>query len=314
MAFPTDIDTFTTMNADLPYTLKTEGHNTRHNELNTAVASLEAKVGADSSAVTSSHDYKIAQLESNDTTQDTDIDNLQTYQQDGWIAAGETWTYASASTFTISGDKTAKYFKGDKIKIDQSGNKYFYILSVSYAAPNTTITIVANTSYSIANATIDSSFYSRGESPIGFPNWLSLTHCSVYASAAQSITTSAEVTLEFDSETYDYGGDYDTTTYTFTAPISGIYQISSQVAVSDAVDQDRLRGEIEVNGGGTGIIASASTLSFGSAQSLYTQIAKTTPLDAGDTVVGKAQMQGNDRLLFNEARSSYMDISLIAIK
>jgi hypothetical protein len=38
-------------------------HATQHADLNDAVVALEAKVGADSSAVTSSHDYKIAQLE-----------------------------------------------------------------------------------------------------------------------------------------------------------------------------------------------------------------------------------------------------------
>jgi hypothetical protein len=38
-------------------------HATQHADLNDAVEALEAKVGADSSAVTSSHDYKIAQLE-----------------------------------------------------------------------------------------------------------------------------------------------------------------------------------------------------------------------------------------------------------
>ena len=35
--------------------------------------------------------------------------------ENGWTPAGETWTYASPTTFTISGDKTSKYQKGDKI-------------------------------------------------------------------------------------------------------------------------------------------------------------------------------------------------------
>jgi hypothetical protein len=38
----------------------------------------------------------------------------------GWVQADETWTYADANLLTISGDKTAKYQKGDKIKFSQS--------------------------------------------------------------------------------------------------------------------------------------------------------------------------------------------------
>ena len=57
--FPTTLDDFTphidgvddVMAADV-------------NELQTAIEAIEAKLGADSSAVTSSHDYKISQLES----------------------------------------------------------------------------------------------------------------------------------------------------------------------------------------------------------------------------------------------------------
>jgi hypothetical protein len=42
-------------------------HASQHSDLNDAVEALQAKVGADSSAVSSSHDYKIAQLEAGAT-------------------------------------------------------------------------------------------------------------------------------------------------------------------------------------------------------------------------------------------------------
>jgi len=99
---------------------------------------------------------------------------------DGWIPAEETWTYASATTFTISGDKTSKYQKGDKIKLTQTSVKYFYIIGVSYSSPNTTITVTGGSDYSLANATITSPFYSKAESPQGFPlffNWTTTVTC-----------------------------------------------------------------------------------------------------------------------------------------
>ncbi len=95
---------------------------------------------------------------------------------DGWTAAGETWTYASPTTFTISGDKTSKYQKGDKIKLTNDGSvKYFYIIGVSYSDPNTTVTVTGGSDYSLANAAITSPYYSKIENPQGFPGWFNWT-------------------------------------------------------------------------------------------------------------------------------------------
>ncbi len=92
----------------------------------------------------------------------------------GWIAAGETWTYASADaptfTFTISGDKTTKYSAGMKIKLTQTTVKYFIITAVSYSAPNTTVTVYGGTDYTLANAAITSPYFAlAGGAPYGFP-------------------------------------------------------------------------------------------------------------------------------------------------
>lgn len=92
---------------------------------------------------------------------------------DGWIEAGETWTYASADaptfTFTISGDKTGKYSVGMRVKLTQTTIKYFIITAVSYGAPNTTVTIYGGTDYTLANAAITLPFYSMSKAPLGFP-------------------------------------------------------------------------------------------------------------------------------------------------
>jgi hypothetical protein len=93
---------------------------------------------------------------------------------DGWIGANETWTYASATTFTVAADVTGKYNKGDKIKLTQTTVKYFYILSTSFGAGTTTITVTGGSDYSLANAAITANFYSKLDTPQGFPsqfNW-----------------------------------------------------------------------------------------------------------------------------------------------
>jgi hypothetical protein len=92
---------------------------------------------------------------------------------DGWISAGETWTYASADdptfTFTISGDKTGKYSAGMKIKLTQTTVKYFIITKVAYSSPNTTITVYGGTDYDLANSAISANAYSMMRTPVGFP-------------------------------------------------------------------------------------------------------------------------------------------------
>lgn len=87
----------------------------------------------------------------------------------GWISANETWTYASAITFTITGDKTAKYSVGMKLKLTQTTAKYFIVTKVEYSDPSTTVTVYGGTDYTLANAAITSPYYSTQKSPHGFP-------------------------------------------------------------------------------------------------------------------------------------------------
>jgi len=94
--------------------------------------------------------------------------------ESGWIsidAIEESWTYASPTTLTILGDKTGRYQKGDKIKLNQTATKYFYIVGVAYSAPNTTVTITGGSDYSLVNTKIDNPCFSRVENPFGFPDW-----------------------------------------------------------------------------------------------------------------------------------------------
>jgi hypothetical protein len=115
---------------------------------------------------------------------------------DGWIAANETWTYASADdptyTFTISGDKTGKYSAGMKIKLTQTTVKYFIITKVAYSSPNTTITVYGGTDFDLANATISNPYYSPVKCPYGFPmspdKW-SETYSSTSATTLNNATT-----------------------------------------------------------------------------------------------------------------------------
>jgi hypothetical protein len=94
----------------------------------------------------------------------------------GWLLAGETWTFASANattkicTFTISGDKTTKYQKGDKIKLTNDGSvKYFMLVAnPTYSAPNTTISVVGAGTEMLVSGAITNNYYSKMDNPQGF--------------------------------------------------------------------------------------------------------------------------------------------------
>ena len=94
---------------------------------------------------------------------------------DGWTSDSATWTYASATTFTVSGDVTAQFRKGTKLKLTQTTAKYFFVVGSSYGAPNTTVTVTGGTSYTLANAAITLPYYSYQQAPQAFPDWFTWT-------------------------------------------------------------------------------------------------------------------------------------------
>jgi len=53
------------------------------------------------------------------------------FSEDGWVSIIDNWTYLSATTLTMPGDKSGKFSKGDKIKLFQTTAKYFYALGTS---------------------------------------------------------------------------------------------------------------------------------------------------------------------------------------
>ena len=112
----------------------------------------------------------------------------------GWIPSGYTWTYASASTFTIAGvDLTTTFTKGTRLKFTQTTVKYAVVVSSSFST-NTTVTIAVNTDYTIANATITAPYYSYQESPQGYPvffNWTPTLSASGSMTIASTAITNA---------------------------------------------------------------------------------------------------------------------------
>lgn len=144
--------------------------------------------------------------------------------QDGWVDGNETWTYASATTFTIAGDKTGKYSKGDKLKLTQTTVKYFYIVNVSHAAGTTTVTITGGTDYTLANAAITLPFYSKAEDPAGHPLWFNWT--PTYSGFTATVPTGGSHKFRIHGTTVHLNvapstnGTSNANSFTLTAPVT----------------------------------------------------------------------------------------------
>ena len=121
--FPTSLDTLT--NPTATDTLDSPPHDTQHSDANDAIEALQVKVGIDSSAVTTSHDYKIGELE-------TDVTNINELQQNEQTGTSYTLVLtdagklietnnASANTLTVPPNSSVALPVGTQILVLQTG-------------------------------------------------------------------------------------------------------------------------------------------------------------------------------------------------
>lgn len=89
----------------------------------------------------------------------------------GWVIVNETFTYDSATTITVATGATARFQKGDKLKVTNVTVKYFYITSVA----DTVLTVTGGSDYTLESAVITSPYLSRVDKPFGFPRYFNHT-------------------------------------------------------------------------------------------------------------------------------------------
>ena len=148
--------------------------------------------------------------------------------QDGWTASADTWTYASASTFTISGvDRTGIYTKGTRLKFTQTTAKYAVVVSSAFST-NTTVTIAINSDYTIANAAITSPYYSYAACPANYPT--SFTFATTWGGFSSNPTGGSGMRYSILGNLLTFSifcssdGTSNATSTTFTIPVAAKYQ------------------------------------------------------------------------------------------
>lgn len=175
-------------------------------------------------------------------------------QSDGWISDSNTWTYASSSTFTVSGNVTSTFTKGTKIWYSQSGSKWAVVTNSSYSAPNTTVTITDH-EYNLVNVPIDNPYYSYQESPAGFPEWFSFS--TTWGGFSANPTGTWAYMLKgktcFMRFVDSASGTSNATTLTFTAPVAPLssQSVIAITAVSEGQINQPTMGHIQGTAGST---------------------------------------------------------------
>lgn len=94
----------------------------------------------------------------------------------GWSLDGDTWVYASATSFKIVGkDVRTRFPVGTKLRLTNTTVKYFYAISATLSGSDTLVTVTGGSDYSLANAAITLPSYSYAETPQGFPQVFNYT-------------------------------------------------------------------------------------------------------------------------------------------
>lgn len=197
-----------------------------------------------------------------------------------WINLGDTPNKVDSDTFTISGDVTADYEPGRKVRLGGSSTAYGTIASSSYSAPNTTVnltsTVVPTTLSTVSLGILSSS-----------NNVLPATYAFLARrnTTNQSLGSNTATTVLFNDEVLDAGSNYDPATGIWTAPADGIYLFTAKIDLqnnaSSSVDLTAVSFIFTIGGFTMGGYTSAPINAASNAFRVSASIV--IPLSAGNT-------------------------------
>lgn len=156
---------------------------------------------------------------------DADLDTLTSLVWDGWGRDFATWTRTGDHTYTKAGDHTVTHRKGAKVRYKQGGGYEYGVIASSVFGAVTTITLITNTDYAMAAATITDTFISYIENPEGFPHWFNWDANPQGFSAVPTDefyrwnTNGTALTFIYCDGT---NGTSNATTFTATAPVAPV--------------------------------------------------------------------------------------------
>jgi len=205
--YPTTLDTLTNPTGN--DRVDTVDHAGQHADVNDAVEALEAKVGADSSAVTSSHDYKLSDVVDGDKAVSIDGDETITGDK----------AFTGANTFSSGGVTTTRPRVVTSID-DTNGNELMSVTPTTSAVNQIGVTNAVATEDPLIDAVggdtnISLKIKAKGTGKVKIGS-AELQMPNVDGTASQVITTNGSGVLSFSSATTPTVGTSSTATLSVT--------------------------------------------------------------------------------------------------
>jgi hypothetical protein len=202
----------------------------------------------------------------NDSSRQVQADIRSWYETAEWVDYGYTPTYASTTSFTMSGDKTAFFLVGRRIKMTDATTLYGTIATSSFGGGNTTVTV-----------TMDSGSLSASLTAVA----LGIVSTSGTGTSLPSVGNVTGQSSSVDSEIALFSGTggktIKRTTGTGVVKVSsGVYQTPATIDTADITNNAVTLAKIAnasanskiVGSGASGSGAAYSELSLGSGLSM----------------------------------------------
>jgi len=130
----------------------------------------------------------------------------------------------SGTTLTLGGT-----LNNDRVEILYVGRTFQTVTPAVGTVTNDMLSgSIANSKLANSSITLNGSAVSLGGSAT--TNFFASTGFSAYIGSTQTLTSGAQVTLTFDTERYDLGNNFNTSTYAYTPPSTGYYMFNFAVS------------------------------------------------------------------------------------
>lgn len=145
-----------------------------------------------------------------------------------WIPETNGLSWVSSTSFKLLGyDGRTRYPIGRRIKsTNTGGTAYSTVKTVSYSAPDTTVTVIND------STALDSGFTGLYYGLLNSTNISYLSPRSgvvAYASGSQALTANVITKVALDTAGLDLLSEFNTSTYRFTAKYAGLYQVNGAI-------------------------------------------------------------------------------------
>lgn len=265
ISYPTSLDTFSNPIGTDKVNNAVAGlvHSTQHSNANDAIEALEAKVGANSSAVTTSHDYKLGEVTGSDkavgksATQTLTNKTLTTPVINGTISGTTVIPVANGGVGVALADPNA-----DRILFwDDSAGQYDYLTAGSGLT-------ISGTTMTVSSSAFTSSFTADEDITIGQTVGISALGDNKVARAAR---INQDYTIDYTAVSF---GGYDTSIVNNSCPIGGDKFVSLGYSSASGETLRVIVGSVNT---------STKTVTYGASVSVATGFAQKCSISKLDT-------------------------------